>query len=227
MAVTTYDLYLQSGPMRKRTYIHVPALLGCIAQGETTGAAVEAAPDAIRAYLAFLARSGEAVDPGQAVEVRVVEENLDGGFLGSGFLPTDVEPLLEPETERLMRRLAAIHGEIRGLVAPLSTEERQAAPPKGRPIARILTHLCSEGGYLRGVTGASRIQRLVDQGELDPLDALDQLHGLEVARLAGMSDAERRDVVMRGQSPWSVRSAVRRMLEHGWEHCSEISARLG
>jgi hypothetical protein len=84
-----------------------------------------------------------------------------------------------------------------------------------------------EGGYLRGVSGASAVQRQVEQGRMDPLDGLDQLLELETARLDAMSDGERSEVVMRGQSPWTARSAVRNMLEHAWEHYVEIAERLG
>jgi hypothetical protein len=73
----------------------------------------------------------------------------------------------------------------------------------------------------------SRMQREMDEGRLDPLDALDQSWELEAARLEAMPDAERRGVVMRGRSQWTCRSAVRRMLEHAWEHAREIDDRAG
>jgi hypothetical protein len=41
-----------------------------------------------------------------------------------------------------------------------------------------------------------------------------------------MSKEERAEVIMRGQSPWSARAALRRMLEHAWEHYVEIAQRL-
>ena len=86
--------------------------------------------------------------------------------------------------------------------------------------------MCGEGGYLRGVTGATRIQREADDGTIDPHDALDRLLALERERLRSMDAQERSSVVMRGQSPWSARAAVRRMLEHAWEHYVEIAVRL-
>jgi hypothetical protein len=131
------------------------------------------------------------------------------------------------ESDALMRRLDALHGELRALTQGIAAKQLTAQPEKGRPIRRILAHVCAEGGYLRGVSGASRIQREADEDKIDPLDALDRLHALEVQRLASMTPTERREVIMRGQSPWSVRSAVRRMLEHAWEHYVEIAARLG
>lgn len=42
-----------------------------------------------------------------------------------------------------------------------------------------------------------------------------------------MSDAERAEVVLRGQARRTARSGVRKMLEHSWEHFVEIAERLG
>jgi hypothetical protein len=222
----TYDLYLESGPQMKTTYVHVPHLLGCVLNGATTQAALNATPSAIRAYLAFMARAGESADAAQ-FGTRVADHDMAGGFLGSRFLPTDAKPLPPREGAMLMRRLAALHGELRTLTAGLSSKQLNAQPAKGRPIRRILTHVCAEGGYLRGVSGASRIQLEADEGKIDPHDALDRLHALEVERLRSMDADERTGVIMRGKNPWSARAAVRRMLEHAWEHYVEIAARLG
>ena len=52
--MTTYKLYLESGPRKKRTMVHVLDLLGCIAKGSTTEEALDNTPGAIRAYLRFL-----------------------------------------------------------------------------------------------------------------------------------------------------------------------------
>lgn len=226
--VKTYDLYLDSGPMKKKTYVHVPQLLGCIARGDASDAAVEHAPDAIRAFLAFCARAGERVDPDAAFRVRVAEHVTTNQWPGNGagFLPTDQAPLTPRESDALMQRLAAIHAGLRRLTGALTPKQLDASPTKGRPIRRILQHVCVEGAYLRGVPGSSRIMSDVDKGSLDPNDALDQLFELEQARLGAMSKDERSEVILRGQSPWSARAAVRRMLEHAWEHHLEIAERL-
>jgi hypothetical protein len=143
------------------------------------------------------------------------------------FLPTDHEPLLKRESDAMMRRLDALHRELRRITAALATKQLTIRPPKGRAIRQILQHVCTEGGYLRGVGGASRLQREVDEGRIEPLDALEQIFALELERLNTMSEEERSALVVRGQSPWTARSAVRHMLEHGWEHYVEIAERLG
>src|SRR3970282_168094 len=59
-----FDLYLGSGPRRRRTMVHALALRACIARAPTTEEAIENAPPAIRARLEFLRRHGEpAADP--------------------------------------------------------------------------------------------------------------------------------------------------------------------
>ena len=50
----TYRLYLESGPKKKKTMVHVLELLGCIAKGPITDEALSSTPGAIRAYLRFL-----------------------------------------------------------------------------------------------------------------------------------------------------------------------------
>jgi predicted RNase H-like HicB family nuclease len=223
----TYDLYAESGPMMKKTVVHVPALMGCVDGGDTTQEALDAAPDAIRAYLRFLARAGERVDAKAAFRTRLVHHDTSGGFLGSAFLETDTQPLAKRESDGLMKRLDAMHGELRRLTAKLTSRQLDAKPVKGRPIGQILRHVLAEGGYLRGVSGVSRLHGDADNGRIDPLDALDRMFALEVERLRTMPNDERSMVIMRGQNPWSARRAVRAMLEHCWEHYVEIAVRLG
>jgi predicted RNase H-like HicB family nuclease len=223
----TYDLYLETGPQRRTTVAHVPELLGCTFNGPTTDATVESAPNGIRAYLRFLARHGERFDHKMSFGTAIAELRADGGFLGTAFLPTDTKALTRAEGDALMQRLAGLHSDVRTLTQRLTPKQLEAKPARGRPIRAILSHVCVEGAYLRGVTGASRIQREVDQGKRHAHEALEELHRLEAARLAAMSPVERRDVIMRGQSPWSARAALRRMLEHCWEHYVEIATRLG
>ncbi len=221
----TYDLYLESGPMKRKTMVHVPALTGCIARGDTTDEALANTPDAIRAFLRFLARTGERVDPAAAFGTRVADHVTEGHWLGNGsaFLETDLQPLTRRDIARDMRRLGSVHDGLRALTAAHTAKRLNVAPAKGRPIAAILQHLTGEGSYLRGIKGSSRICGQAERGELDPLDALDQLFELESVRLRKMTEGELTEV----RSHWSARYALRRMVEHAWEHYVEIAERLG
>jgi len=228
--MTTYDLYVESGPMKRKTMVHVPAIAGCTARGDTTDAALEATPDAIHAFLRFLARHGERISPTAPFRTRVAEHQTQGTFLGNGaiFIAPDLEPLADRDARLALTRLAALHAELRRVTRGLTAKQLAATPKAGRPIVAILAHIVgAEGGYLRQVSGASRLHREVEQALIDPHDALDRLHELESARLDAMSSRERSEMVMRGQSRWTARCALRRMLEHAWEHYVEIAARTG
>ena len=226
----TYDFYVESGPMRRKTMVHVPALAGCIARGDTTDAALEATPEAIRAYLRFLARHGEGIAPTAAFKTRVVEHQTEGPWLGQGliFIETDLEPLSARDAAAMLARLGRIHAGLRELTADMTAKQLDAAPKTGRPVRRILEHIVgAEGSYLREVTGASRLAREVSEGSVGAHDALDRLLEMETARVKSMSARERSEMVMRGQARWTARSALRRMLEHPWEHYVEIAERTG
>ena len=101
--MTVYDLYLESGPRRRKTMVHVLDLLGCVAVGHTTAEAIAATPDAIGAYRRFLHRHGEPVNPDAPIETRVAEHVTKGEWLGNGspylvFGP-DLDPVTDEEIE--------------------------------------------------------------------------------------------------------------------------------
>src|SRR5687768_13008784 len=100
----TYPLVLESGPQRKRTWISMPTLPGCVSSGPTTDEAVAQAPDAIRSYLRLLAGHGEKVDPDQRIDVKVVRHVTDNKWVGFGIeLEEDIEPLSRNELEQQLR----------------------------------------------------------------------------------------------------------------------------
>ncbi len=57
--------------------------------------------------------------------------------------------------------------------------------------------------------------------------ALRESRAAAIERLRAMTPAERALVRQRPKSTVSTRRAIRRMLEHEWEHCREIARRLG
>ncbi len=71
--MSTYALSLESGPRKQKTMVHVTDILGCVANGPTTDDALNATPDAIRAYLRFLKRHGEAAEPDAPFDTIIVE----------------------------------------------------------------------------------------------------------------------------------------------------------
>ncbi len=85
--------------------------------------------------------------------------------------------------------------------------------------------------YLRAalgkVDGLSSALRAVGQGQQALPAALARVWEIAEERLQGMSEPERALLVQRGQVAWTVRRALRRMLEHGCEHLVEVAARVG
>lgn len=231
-----YELYLESGPRKRKTMVHVLDLLGCIAQGPTTDDALEATPEAIRAYLRFLHQHGEVVDPQDAFGTTVVEHVMEGPWLGNGnpapgFGP-DFQPLSAEDQAIYIQRLDWLREGLLGLVRELPGQELVAEPEHGRSIHRILEHVAdSQYAYVRATLGRmAELPPVLRTLREDPdrlVPALEETWHITRARLAAVTELERRQTVRRGLVVWTARRMMRRMLEHEWEHLTEIAERLG
>jgi predicted RNase H-like HicB family nuclease/uncharacterized damage-inducible protein DinB len=234
--MTEYALYLESGPRRRKTMVHVLDLLGCIAQGPTTEAALEATPEAIRAYLRFLRRHGEVVEPESTFTTVVAVHVMEGPWLGNGDpapgFGSDFQPLTVQDLNIYLQRLAWLRADLLDLIRDIP-RKRLVAEPKGtgRSIYRILEHVAgSQCVYLRylvgKVDGLSDALRVVEQSPEAIPSALTHLWQISSSRLEAMTETERGQLVKHGQVTWTARRALRRMLEHEWEHLLELSKRL-
>ncbi len=234
--MTEYALYLESGPRHRTTMVHVLELLGCIARGPTTEEALEATPAAIRTFLRFLARHGEAADPAAPFTTAVAQHVTAGSWIGYGDpapgFPPDFEPLSEDDLALYLHRLAGMRSDLLALIGELPSGQLTAEPDvRGRPIFRILEHIAgAQCGYLRyavgKVDGLTDALHAVAAGPDNVEAALARLWDLSAARLQAMSETERTQQVPHGQLTWTARRGLRRMLEHDWEHLQEISERL-
>ena len=129
MAVPRYDLYVESGPQRKKTLVHVLDLLGCVVQADTTDEALAAAPEAIRSYLRYLKRHGERVDPGEGIQTRLAEHNTDGMFSGQAMWPQDLKPVAPAALARYTRWLDWSRADLLALVNGIDEKGLRAKPP--------------------------------------------------------------------------------------------------
>lgn len=231
-----YPLYVESGPRRRTTMVHVLDLLGCIAQGPTTEAALDAAPDAIRKYLRFLRRHGEELKPNSTFTTPVAVHITKGTWLGygdptSGF-PPDFQPLSAKDLQVYLRRLAWLRADLLQSIHNVPRKQLLAEPKGGRrSIYHILGHVAgSECGYLRylvgKVEGLSDAMRAVEQSPDNLPFALSRLWQISSSRLGILTASERKQWVKHGQVTWTARRALRRLLEHDWEHWQELSNRL-
>lgn len=234
--MSKYALYLESGPQRKSTLVHVVDLLGCAWFAPTTDEAVAAAPDEIKAYLHYLRRHGEEVDPKASIATRVAAHITKGDFLGHGspqavYTP-DRKALTPAELATFLRRLEWSRADLLGLVRGMSAKALDAKPAKGRSVRDVLLHvLGADAGYLASALGAVKEVNApinaVGRGELDVRTGLQEARGAAIARLAKLTPAERAFVKEHPSGARTMRKTIRRMLEHEWEHRREIARRLG
>ncbi len=235
--MTNYALHVESGPKHRKTMVHVPELLGCVAVGPTTEDAIEATPDAIRAYLRFLGRNGESVDPGAPIETRVVEHITEGDWLGNGspyiVLATDLVPLADAEVAEAMRRFAWMRDDLAAWTAGLTDADLDAVPAAGGRSARaILLHVVTvPGAYLSpvvgGAPGFSAVQAAAERGTVALPDALRRVVTMVDAIVSRSTPEQRAAVIERPKDVRTFAKAVRRILEHDWEHRVELSRRAG
>jgi uncharacterized damage-inducible protein DinB/predicted RNase H-like HicB family nuclease len=234
-----YALYLESGPKRRKTMVHVIDLLGCVATGPTTEDALDATPEAIRAFRRFLHRHGEAVagDQDEPIELRVVEHITEGDWLGNGSpyitFRHDLDPLSDDEIDHYLRHFRWRCDELADWAATQSADQLDAEPPvRGRTARAILLHvLGSQGAYLAsalgGAPGFSRLHSATERGEVDIDEALRRTATMVAERVQQTTPEERAAVRQLPAGPRSLRKAFRRMLEHDWEHLTELSRRPG
>ena len=230
--MTAYALYAESGPQRKKTLVHVLDLLGCVVQADTTDEAVAAAPEAIRAYLRYLARHGEKVDPDEKVQTRLAEHNTEGMFSGQAMWPQDLKPLPPATLARYVRWLDWSRADLLALVDRIDDRRLRAKPAAGRSLRDILLHvLGADKSYVYGLVGPLKAMgeptNAADRGDLDLRVALKEARAVAIGRLEALTPAERRNIRKSGQSTYSAHRVIRRMLEHEWEHRREIATRLG
>ncbi len=215
--------------------VHVLDLLGCIANGPTTEEALAKTPKAIHDYLHFLQRQGEDVDPEAEVQTEIAEHITEGVWLGNGdpslvFSP-DLEPLTTEEMELFINRLEGMRLEMVALIGDFSEAQLEEKPqPKGRPIKTILEHILeSEYAYMAAF---GRPQDMPGTGSIvkkrqgDLLDWMAYVRGREIERLRSLSSQERSEPFIHWKYTRTARKVMRRMLEHQWEHLTEIKERL-
>jgi predicted RNase H-like HicB family nuclease len=229
-----YELYLESGPQHRKTWVYVPSLPGCSTAGPTTDAAVEIAVSAIRDRLDFLRRHGEDISDFEPIEVVVAEHRIERKFLGfaQGTYPSDREAVGADEVARDLRWAGWSREE---LIAAARAQSRPLVekPDGGRSAAAILSHVAeSEWSYVAVTMGApaggSKIMAAIAQSGEGPWTALAAERDALMARLGAMTPHEMAVVVERGEGKpvRSARRMLRRLLEHEWEHALELRSRL-
>ena len=235
--MTEYALHVESGPKMKTTMVHVFDLLGCIANGATTEAALEATPGEIREFLRFLKRHGEKVNPDGPFTTKIAAHVTEGSWIGQGDPPPgfapDFEPLTQEDERTYRRRFQWLGEELEDLIGRVPKGELSAKTGKGRALRDIIGHVAtSEPEYFRasgigkpeGVKEALQAIESAEAGELAP--RLTDLWQLLDAQIERVTPEVRTAQIQRGEKRWTARRGFRRALEHPWEHLREMQRRL-
>ena len=236
--MTTYNLYIESGAQHKKTLVHVLGILGCVVTGPTTEAALEATPDAIRAYLRFLKRAGANIDPKAPIKTSVAQHiigaaqviGMDSSYIT--FDP-DLKPVTPRDIETYAARFHALREELSSWVESQSGTQLDTKPKAGgRPARKVILHLMNATGYLSPLVGTIRgmsaLTTAAERGAVPLTNALRQIDATVAASLRAATPAQRRAIIRPGPDRIrTVRKAIRRTLEHDWEHLAELSRRPG
>ncbi len=234
--MAVYDLYLESGPKRRKTMVHVPALLGCVANGPTTDTALDATPEAIRAFRRFLHRNGEAIDPDDTVDLAVVEHIMSGQMLGDGSpylsFTCDAAPVAADEIDVATRRLSALFGELAEWATSQGDAELDAEPAAGRTAREILLHVMGAQGptlsiALGSAAGFGTIHGAAKRGERPIPVALTDIAELADSQFHATDEQQRRLIRETPSGSYTLRKVIRHSLEHAWNHLAELSRRPG
>ncbi len=230
----TYGLYLESGPKRRTTMVHVLDLLGCIAVGATTEDALAATPAAIEGYRRFLRDHGEAIDADAPFRTKVVEHITEGMWLGHGspyaMFGPDLKPVGAKEIDVLLRRFVAMREELAAYAERATQAQLDGAQRDGRGSRAVLLHvLPGPGDYLSAAVGGSvgygKVRSAAERSELPLGEAFRRIAAMASERVRATTPAERSAVITRPNDQRTLRKALRRMLEHDWEHLAELSRR--
>ena len=121
--------------------------------------------------------------------------------------------------------------ELAAWVETQSDKQLDAKPQGGRPARGVLLHVMSVGGYLSaslgGAPGFGTVQGKAERGEISLAEGLRTVAALAAERVRAATPEQRRAVLQRPKDVRTMRKAIRRTLEHDWEHLAELSRRPG
>ena len=217
------------------TMAHVLSLAGCTVRAPSREEALQRLPGAIRDYLAWLRRHGEAAPTEtEPIEIAVVEESTGLGPFTPGdtaalFAP-DRDPITPEEMEHHFRLMADSRADLLALVEDLPDELLDWRPdPQSYTIRRVLRHIgnAEEWYVSRLVSPETLPAEWEDDEGLPILEFLEMERRTALDRLRRLSETERSEVFYPQQwtdhpeERWTARKALRRFLEHEREHVGQ------
>lgn len=233
--MTTFRVGIDNRPDNVTAWVF--DLPGCRSISGSREETLALLPVAIGEYLAWLdthhARPLNAMEP---FEYDIVEEiNGDGGDL---CFEDDRQPVGSEELERVIQYVGFAHADLAALLRPLSSTVLDWKPPATsvkidavyddvRTIRDMEAHVATALTFhLRGV---GHVTDRVPSPD-DPKN-LQQAYEVTILRLRQLNDEERGGTAYkrespRGESEWSARKALRRIINHVRFHTGEAAIRL-
>jgi len=206
-------------------------LPGCRAAAGRLSDALALLPVVVGDHLAWLAGHGEPVEPGAAFEYEVTDETERRGDIA---LESDREPMSRAELNRaidhagyahsdLVARLENLPDVVLDWVPPASAVKIDQIFPDVRSMRDMLAHLTTvETNYYVG--------SLSDEAPHAVLPTLPELHELTAKRLHALPEESLGRVFTRtgprGETEWTARKVMRRIISHKRFHTREIEQRL-
>ena len=217
-----YRVHVETG--RDGTCVaHVAELMGCFAIGPSLEEALDNLRQEIPRFLDWLEERGERPErPRGAIELEVVERvrsaarfPCEGDDSAVDFFACDAGELSTEDLQTAMRRMELAHRDLLEFLqdAPPDLMEWQPSPQEPS-ISALLRHVAyAEAHYLAQL-----------EEEPSPQPLLKAVRAWVYYRLSRLSETDRRRVVEHDGQRWSARKALRRFLEHEWEHGAQIRA---
>lgn len=220
------ETYLEIG--KKRTFAGALEWPGWSRSGRDESSSLQTLLDYGSRYARVLQSTGLGFQVPEDIAAFTIVERLEGtattDFGAPDIPPTgDLEPVPEPEYQRLQVILEACWGAFDQAVQNAAGKELSKGPRGGgRDLEGVIRHvLGAEQGYLARLGGKFK------KGE--PLDIIDELAGTRQAILQTLSQAVQGELPEKGPRGgvfWKPRYFVRRTAWHVLDHTWELEDRI-
>ena len=209
--VMQYKVYLETSDeaIEEGGYLaHLPALIGCVARGDTKEETLAKLYESIDAYTELMTRRGVAMPSTDEIELDVVE--VDGMTYPSDYEPFDDDALHDVE-ERSAATRQELLAEIEAL--PEGGLDWQANEDDWL-LWHVLAHISTADLWY-----ASRLE---EDGHKALLFRLAESRKLVLERLRALPEADRAKVTTLNDEEWTPNKVARRVVEHELEHIDHI-----
>lgn len=231
----SYKIFYEIGPDGE-CLAHALDLPGCVIRGQSQSEVIANLPEAIQNHLAWLERHGEQVGEKSSLELLMGGTSLGAGPFRRGdtaaLIVDDLVPLTVVEMDNTyFRRSGYARKDLLILVGSLDENALDWRKEEGEmTIREILRHIGNaEEWYLSRLVAVESLPNEWDHDEEMPvLEFLEMVRRTSIERFRQLTKAELSGITRpehwtrHPEERWTVRKALRRMLEHELEHISHI-----